>query len=51
MSEQPRRFFGLLCAHQWGHWGTSIRTYANGGKREIPTLRCVHCGEVKVAWK
>jgi hypothetical protein len=48
---KPRRFFGLLCAHQWSLWGAIHQTYESGATRTIPTLRCDHCGDVKKAWK
>lgn len=44
---RPRRFFGLLCAHHWDHWGTLQLDYTSGTRRERMVLKCKHCGDIK----
>jgi hypothetical protein len=45
---RPRRFFGLLCAHQWEHWGTLKRDFmCYGTNKESMILKCQHCGDIK----
>ena len=46
---RPRRFFGLLCAHHWEHWGEVRQTFVSGSIRERMVLQCKHCGDVKYA--
>ena len=44
---RPRRFFGLLCAHHWDHWGKLQLDYTSGTRRERMVLKCKHCGDIK----
>jgi hypothetical protein len=44
---RPRRFFGLLCAHHWEHWGVMKQQYVSGRLIEHIVLQCRHCGDVK----
>lgn len=44
---KPRRFFGLLCAHEWFHSGTLEREWVSGRTQSLPVLTCKHCGDMK----
>lgn len=44
---KPRRFFGLLCAHEWDYWGDLEQTFVSGTIKQYLVLRCKHCGDVK----
>jgi hypothetical protein len=48
---RPRRFFGLLCAHHWEHWGQLERKFVSGMLKEELILQCKHCGDIKYARK
>lgn len=45
---KPRRFFGLLCAHEWERIGMREREWESGRTETRPWLRCKHCGDEKV---
>lgn len=45
--KKPRRFFGLLCAHEWEATDRFALIGATSGRNagQLVMLRCKHCGD------